>query len=98
MDVSSDQEGADGATGQPAASLADRQPGPPPGVALHEKGDIDRMMAGGERLHPMQGFDDDYTDIVDYIIRVTHRIWRKRAWACSTPTTSTTCRSTPPRA
>ena len=30
------------------------------------------------RVQPMQGFDDIYTDIVDYIVRCTHRIWDER--------------------
>ncbi len=29
----------------------------------------------GERRHPMRGFEDTYVDIVDYIVRITHRIW-----------------------
>jgi predicted ester cyclase len=29
----------------------------------------------GERRQPMRGFEDTYVDIVDYIVRVTHRIW-----------------------
>ncbi len=29
----------------------------------------------GERRQPMRGFEDTYVDIVDYIIRDTHRIW-----------------------
>jgi predicted ester cyclase len=29
----------------------------------------------GERRHSMRGFEDTYVDIVDYIVRVTHRIW-----------------------
>ena len=29
----------------------------------------------GPRRQPMRGFDDTYTDIVDYIVRDTHRIW-----------------------
>jgi predicted ester cyclase len=29
----------------------------------------------GERKHSMRGFEDTYVDIVDYIVRVTHRIW-----------------------
>ncbi len=27
------------------------------------------------RRQPMRGFEDTYTDIVDYILRITHRIW-----------------------
>jgi len=30
------------------------------------------------RVQSMRGFDDCYTDIVDYIIRCTHRIWDER--------------------
>ena len=32
----------------------------------------------GKRTQPLQGFDDIYTDIVDYIVRCTHRIWDER--------------------
>lgn len=35
--------------------------------------------AGTERHQPMQGFDEDYVDIVDYIVRCTHKIWEERA-------------------
>ena len=31
------------------------------------------------RRQSLQGFDDDYTDIVDYIIRCTHKIWEEKA-------------------
>jgi predicted ester cyclase len=31
-----------------------------------------------ERVQSMRGFDDCYTDIVDYIIRCTHMIWDER--------------------
>ncbi len=33
---------------------------------------------GGERQHPMRGFEPTYTDIVDYIVRITHRIWEEK--------------------
>ena len=29
----------------------------------------------GERVQPMRGFEETYVDIVDYIIRITDRIW-----------------------
>ena len=29
----------------------------------------------GERVQPLRGFEDTYVDIVDYIIRITDRIW-----------------------
>lgn len=59
----SDNDSADHATTQP--------------IALHERGDIDAFLEGGQRRQPMAGFDDDFTDIVDYIIRATHRIWEE---------------------
>ena len=32
----------------------------------------------GKRSQSLQGFDEIYTDIVDYIVRCTHRIWDER--------------------
>src|SRR5262245_64647602 len=29
----------------------------------------------GPRRQSMRGFEDTYVDIVDYIVRITHRIW-----------------------
>jgi predicted ester cyclase len=41
--------------------------------------DIAAMLAPqGPRRQPMAGFDADYADIVDYIIRCTHRIWEQK--------------------
>lgn len=38
--------------------------------------DIAELLATqGDRRQPLPGFDADYADIVDYIIRCTHRIW-----------------------
>jgi predicted ester cyclase len=34
--------------------------------------------APGERRMAMRGFEDEYTDIVDWIIRITHRIWEEK--------------------
>ena len=33
---------------------------------------------GGKRMQAMRGFDPIYTDIVDYIVRCTHKIWDER--------------------
>lgn len=41
--------------------------------------DISTLLAPRERTQPMRGFDPDYADIVDYIIRCTHRIWEEKA-------------------
>lgn len=41
-------------------------------------GDITRLMQPGRpRSQDLQGFDADYTDIVDYIVRCTHKIWEE---------------------
>ena len=41
--------------------------------------DLAKQLApSGARRQPMQGFDDCYADIIDYIIRCTHRIWEER--------------------
>ena len=42
--------------------------------------DISQLMKpGAEKRQSMRGFDDDYVDIVDYIVRCTHKIWEERA-------------------
>lgn len=35
------------------------------------------MNPGSEKHQSMSGFDDDYVDIVDYIVRSTHKIWEE---------------------
>ena len=50
-----------------------------PDVMQVERHDyVDLAPTDRARMQPMQGFDDIYTDIVDYIIRCTHRIWDER--------------------
>ena len=40
--------------------------------------DISRLLnPGPHKRQSMRGFDDDYVDIVDYIIRCTHKIWEE---------------------
>ncbi len=42
------------------------------------KDDLSKMLAPDRpRTQSLQGFDPDYTDIVDYIIRCTHKIWEE---------------------
>lgn len=48
-------------------------------VLQPERLDFTRMVPTDRaQAQPMQGFDPVYTDIVDYIIRCTHRIWDER--------------------
>ena len=49
-------------------------------ISLGEKGGTDRQL-----LHPatesrqsMRGFEKQYVDVIDYIVRVTHRIWEEK--------------------
>jgi predicted ester cyclase len=39
---------------------------------------VDLVPEGRKRAQSMDGFDPIYTDIVDYIVRCTHRIWDER--------------------
>jgi predicted ester cyclase len=39
---------------------------------------VDLVPETRKRAQPMRGFDPVYTDIVDYIVRCTHRIWDER--------------------
>ena len=41
--------------------------------------DISKLMnPGTEKRQGMRGFDADYVDIVDYIVRCTHKIWEEK--------------------
>ncbi|MGQ0603908.1 MAG: ester cyclase [Anaerolineales bacterium] len=40
--------------------------------------DISQLMSpSNDQRQSMQGFDDDYVDIVDFIVRCTHKIWEE---------------------
>ncbi len=46
---------------------------------LAKRPDIQELLnPQGEQRQPMQGFDPEFVDIVDYIVRVTHRIWEEK--------------------
>ena len=48
-------------------------------VAFDQQSDISRMLnPGAERRQPLPGFDEEYIDIVDYIIRSTYKVWNWR--------------------
>lgn len=51
-----------------------------PPVTRIRKCDVGPLRApAGERTQPMRGFEDQYVDIVDYIVRITDEIWMDRA-------------------
>ncbi len=49
-------------------------------ISLAAKGGTDRQLLkpGTERVQSMRGFEDTYVDIIDYIVRITHRIWEEK--------------------
>ena len=47
---------------------------------LPSKGDLSEIIsANGAKEPTMKGFDPQFQDIVDYIIKITHEIWEERA-------------------
>lgn len=49
-----------------------------PPVDFMKKGSLEHTLSASVRTQSMQGFDAEYTDIVDYILRCTHRIWEEK--------------------
>jgi predicted ester cyclase len=49
-------------------------------ISLFGKGGTDQQLLHPptRRRQPMRSFDDTYVDIVDFIVRVTHRIWEEK--------------------
>ncbi len=49
-------------------------------ISLAAKGGTDNLLLnpGDERRQSMRGFEDTYVDIIDYIVRITHRIWEEK--------------------
>ena len=49
-------------------------------ISLAAKGGTDTLLyPTGERQQSMRGFEDTYVDIVDYIVRITHKIWEEKS-------------------
>jgi predicted ester cyclase len=48
-------------------------------ISRLDHADISQLLQpSGGRRHAMRGFDDEFIDIVDYIVRITHRIWEDK--------------------
>ena len=49
-------------------------------ISLAAKGGADGLLRnpGTERIQSMRGFEAQYIDIIDYIVRITHRIWEEK--------------------
>lgn len=64
-------------------------------LAAYRRGGTDGFLARPPAhlsRQPMQGFDPDYVDIVDYIVRITHRIWEEKDVGLIYDTYSHDCR------
>ena len=51
----------------------------PPVTRIRKRHTAELSVPSGERTQRMAGFEDNFTDIVDYIIRITEQIWVERA-------------------
>ncbi|HBH14907.1 MAG TPA: ester cyclase, partial [Leclercia adecarboxylata] len=49
-----------------------------PVLQVERRDFIDLVPEKRQRVQSLRGFDDCYTDIVDYIVRCTHKIWDER--------------------
>lgn len=48
-------------------------------ISVRSKGDASNFLhPKTERVQGLEGFDADYVDIVDYILRCTHKIWEEK--------------------
>ena len=49
-------------------------------ISLRSAGGTDRQLLypQEERRQSLRGFEDHYVDIIDYIVRITHRIWEEK--------------------
>ena len=49
-------------------------------ISLAAKGGTDNLLLnpGGKRIQSMRGYEDTYVDIIDWIVRITHRCWEEK--------------------
>jgi hypothetical protein len=49
-------------------------------ISLGARGGTDRLLVnpGSKHAQSMRGFEETYVDIIDYIVRITHRIWEEK--------------------
>lgn len=63
----------------PATNGASSANGADGAIIFDQGADIGKLLRPGtERRQSLRGFDEDYVDIVDYIVRCTYKIWEQR--------------------
>ena len=60
-------------------TLPFRLPERPTVTRIRQRDLAELLKYSSERTQPMAGYDAQYSDIVDYIVRITEEIWRDRA-------------------
>jgi predicted ester cyclase len=75
QDVAAQAEGPSGAR----AGLPFTVPHRPQVSHVRHRDVLEMQAPGSTRTQRMRGFDEEFVDIVDYIYRITHRIWVDRA-------------------
>lgn len=50
----------------------------PPVTRIRQRDTTELLRAQGQRTQPMHGYEEEFTDIVDYIVRITEQIWVDR--------------------
>jgi len=63
----------------PGRALPFALPTRPPVTRIRQVDAAALLHPTGPRTQPMAGFDPEYVDVVDYIVRITHEIWVERA-------------------
>ena len=63
---------------KPSESRISRLPAKENVLQVERRDYVDLAPNDRPRVQSLNGFDDIYTDIVDYIVRCTHRIWDER--------------------
>lgn len=81
-----DKPAAAAAAGSATAAVKPRTPADKPtmptdfSISLKASGGTDQMLRNPrtKRIQSMRGYEDHYVDIIDWIVRITHRCWEEK--------------------
>ncbi|CEL96645.1 unnamed protein product [Vitrella brassicaformis CCMP3155] len=78
--------------GKDRGVVTEAEPSTIPLVSAYSPADIDAVIhQTGKQRHSMEGFDDKYVDIVNYILNITHEIWERKDLSLIYDTYSDSC-------